>query len=162
MPSPAQTKDMWQTQVRTLLRCLLVVSLLTSCTRQPSPPVVPDPPVSPPSVPALPAPPFRVQYGLASWYGREWHGQRTASGEIYDSGQLTAAHRTAPFGTYALVTNLENGRTAQVRINDRGPGTAGRVLDLSYAAARQLEMIRTGVTRVKVEFLAPRFPLPSS
>lgn len=143
---------MWQAQVRALLRCLLVASLLTSCTRQPSPPAVPAPP----------APPLRIQYGLASWYGREWHGQRTASGEIYDSRQLTAAHRTAPFGTYALVTNLENGRTVQVRINDRGPGTAGRVLDLSYAAARQLGMVRAGVTRVKVEFLAPRFPRPSS
>lgn len=143
---------MWQAQVRTLLRCLLVASLLTSCTRQPSPPSVPAPPV----------PGLHIQYGLASWYGRERHGQRTASGEIYDNGRLTAAHRTAPFGTYALVTNLENGRTVRVRINDRGPGVAGRVLDLSYAAARQLEMIRTGVTRVKVEFLAPRFPLPAS
>lgn len=167
MLSPAPTREMWETQVRMLLRCLLVISLLTSCTRQPSPPVVPDPPVSPPPVPAPPvpvppAPPLRTQYGLASWYGREWHGQRTASGEIYDSRQLTAAHRTAPFGTYALVTNLENGRTVRVRINDRGPGTAGRVLDLSYAAARQLEMLRTGVTRVKIEFLAPPRSFPSS
>jgi len=69
-----------------------------------------------------------------------------------------AAHNTAPFGTYALVTNLANGRTVQVRINDRGPAVAGRVVDLSYAAARQLDMVHVGVTRVKVEFLAA--PLP--
>jgi len=71
---------------------------------------------------------------------------------------LVAAHRTAPFGTYALVTNLANGRTVQVRINDRGPAVAGRVVDLSYAAARQLDMVRVGVTRVKIELLAA--PLP--
>jgi rare lipoprotein A len=143
---------MREAQVRTLLRCLLVASLLTSCTRQPSPP----------SVPAPPAPGRHIQYGLASWYGREWYGQRTASGEIYDSGQLTAAHRTAPLGTHALVTNLENGRTVRVRINDRGPASVGRVLDLSHAAARQLGMVRDGVVRVKIEFLTPPRPLPSS
>lgn len=166
MPWPVQTRKIGPAQVRTLLRCLLVIILLTSCTRQPRPPLVPDPPLSPPpgpapSVPAPLAPPSPIQYGLASWYGRERHGQRTASGEIYDSGQLTAAHRTAPFGTYVLVTNLENGQTVQVRINDRGPATAGRVLDLSYAAAHQLGMVRTGVTRVKVEFVRPLRPLPS-
>lgn len=151
MPLPVQMRKMGQAQVRTLLRCLLVISLLTSCTRPPGPPLVPAPPV----------PPLPIQYGLASWYGREQHGQRTASGEIYDSGELTAAHRTAPFDTYALVTNLENGQTVRVRINDRGPATTGRVLDLSYAAAHQLGMVRTGVTRVKVEFLRPLRPLPS-
>jgi len=138
--------------VRTLLRCLLIASLLTSCTRQ----HVSAPAATPP-VPAL-----RIQYGLASWYGRERQGQRTASGELFDSAQLTAAHRTAPLGTYALVTNLDNGRTVWVRINDRGPSTGERVLDLSYAAARQLGMVRTGVTRVKVEFLGPSRPLPAS
>src|SRR5215472_12100490 len=97
---------------------------------------------------------------LASWYGRERHGRRTASGEIFDSNQLVAAHRTAPFGTYALVTNLANGRTVQVRINDRGPAVAGRVVDLSYAAARQLDMVYVGVTRVKIEFLAAPLPEP--
>ena len=138
--------------MRTLFRCLLVASLLTSCTgRQASPPPVP------------PAPPdLRVQYGLASWYGQERQGRRTASGEIYDSSQLTAAHRMAPFGTYARVTNLANGRVVQVRINDRGPANRERVLDLSYAAAYQLGMVRAGVAHVKVEFLAPGPPLPSS
>jgi len=139
-------------QVRTLLRCLLVASLLTSCTGRHVAPPASTPPV----------PDRRIQYGLASWYGQERQGQRTASGEIYNSAQLTAAHRTAPFGTYALVTNLANGRTVRVRINDRGPTPGERVLDLSYAAARQLGMVRAGVAWVKVEFLVPSLPLPSS
>ena len=135
--------------MHTLLQCLLVTGLVVSCTSRSAVP----PPTAPSSAPSL-----RIQYGLASWYGREQHGRRTASGEIFDSNQLVAAHRTAPFGTYALVTNLANGRTVQVRINDRGPAVAGRVIDLSYAAARQLDMVHVGVTRVKVEFLAA--PLP--
>jgi hypothetical protein len=139
----------------TLLRCLLIIGLVVSCTSRSA--------VPPPTVPylapdATPMPSLRSQYGLASWYGRERHGRRTASGEIFDSNQLVAAHRTAPFGTYALVTNLANGRTVQVRINDRGPAVAGRVVDLSYAAARQLDMVHVGVTRVKVELLAAPQP----
>jgi rare lipoprotein A len=135
--------------MRTLLWCLLITGLVASCTSRSA---------APPSTAPYPAPSLHIQYGLASWYGRERHGRRTASGEIFDNNQLVAAHRTAPFGTYALVTNLANGRTVQVRINDRGPAVAGRVVDLSYAAARQLEMVYVGVTRVKVEFLAA--PLP--
>jgi len=141
--------------MRTLLRCLLITSLVASCTSRSAGP----PPTAPyPAPDAIPTPSLRIQYGLASWYGRERHGRRTASGEIFDSNQLVAAHNTAPFGTYALVTNLANGRTVQVRINDRGPAVTGRVVDLSYAAARQLDMVHVGVTRVKVEFLAA--PLP--
>jgi rare lipoprotein A len=143
-----------------LLRCLLVTSLAVSCTSRSTvpPPTPPSPPPDP-----TPTPSFRIQYGLASWYGRERHGRRTASGEIFDTHQLVAAHRTAPFGTYALVTNLTNGRTVQVRINDRGPAIAGRLVDLSYAAARQLDMVRVGVTRVKIEWLVAPLPgYPSS
>lgn len=138
-----------------LLRCLLVTGLVASCTSRStvSPPTPPSPPPD-----TTPTPSFRIQYGLASWYGRERHGRRTASGEIFDTYQLVAAHRTAPFGTYALVTNLSNGRTVQVRINDRGPSIAGRLVDLSYAAARQLDMVQVGVTRVKIELLTT--PLP--
>jgi peptidoglycan lytic transglycosylase len=140
---------------RTLLRCLLITGLVASCTSRAAGP----PPTAPyPAPDAIPVPSLRIQYGLASWYGRERHGRRTASGEIFDSNHLVAAHNTAPFGTYALVTNLANGRTVQVRINDRGPAVAGRMVDLSYAAARQLDMVHVGVTRVKVEFLAA--PLP--
>ena len=127
-----------------LLQCLLITGLVASCTSRSTAP--------PPTVP-YPGPSLRTQYGLASWYGRERHGRRTASGEIFDSNQLVAAHRTAPFGTYALVTNLANGRMVQVRINDRGPAVAGRVVDLSYAAARQLDMVHVGITRVKIEWL---------
>ncbi|MBM3223641.1 MAG: septal ring lytic transglycosylase RlpA family protein, partial [Candidatus Tectomicrobia bacterium] len=125
--------------------------LLASCSSRPAPP----PATVPSPLPdVIPVPEGTPQYGLASWYGKERHGRRTASGEIYDSEQLTAAHRTAPFGTYALVTNLANGRTVQVRINDRGPSIPGRVIDLSYGAARQLDMVRAGVARVRVEWLA--------
>jgi rare lipoprotein A len=86
--------------------------------------------------------------GQASWYGRPHHGRRTSSGEIYDMNKLTAAHRTLPLGTRLLVTNRENGRTVEVRINDRGPFRRDRVLDLSYAAARQLGAVADGVIPV--------------
>ena len=143
-----------------LMSCFLVTGLVASCTSRPtsSPSTLP---ATPPDT--TPTPSFRIQYGMASWYGRERHGRRTASGEIFDTYQLVAAHRTAPFGTYALVTNLTNGRTVQVRINDRGPSIAGRLVDLSYAAARQLDMVQVGVTRVKIELLAAPLPgYPSS
>src|SRR5262249_57036003 len=90
--------------------------------------------------------------GIASWYGKEFHGRLTANGETYDMYQVTAAHRTAALGTYALVTNLENGQAVRVRINDRGPFKYNRILDLSYAAARQLNLVQPGSARVKVEF----------
>jgi rare lipoprotein A (peptidoglycan hydrolase) len=102
--------------------------------------------------------PTRVQIGLASWYGRRWQGHPTASGERYDRHQPTAAHRTAPLGTQAVVTNLANGHTVWIRINDRGPHTRQRILDLSYEAARRLDMVRTGAARVKIEFLAASPP----
>jgi rare lipoprotein A len=89
--------------------------------------------------------------GVASWYGPGFHGQRTASGERYDQYRLTAAHRSWPLGTHARVTNLENGRSVTVRINDRGPYVDGRVLDLSYAAARALDMVGSGTGNVRIE-----------
>jgi rare lipoprotein A len=88
--------------------------------------------------------------GLASWYGGKFHGRRTASGEVYDMYELTAAHRTLPFGTVVRVTRLENGRSVEVRITDRGPFIKGRIIDLSYAAAKRLDMIRDGVARVRL------------
>src|SRR5215510_6263592 len=99
--------------------------------------------------------PCRVQIGIASWYGRKFQRRRTASGERYEMSQPTAAHRTVPLGTQAVVTNLANGRTVRVRINDRGPHTRHRLLDLSYEAARQLAMVRAGIAMVQVEFLEP-------
>ena len=94
-----------------------------------------------------------VEVGLASWYGREFHGRPTASGERFDMHDLTAAHRTLPFGTRVKVTNLTNGQSVVVRINDRGPLKPGRVIDLSYAAAKQLDMIEAGTARVRLEVL---------
>jgi rare lipoprotein A len=88
---------------------------------------------------------------MASWYGQDFHGKPTASGEIYDMYEFTAAHPTFPFGTVVRVENLRNGRTVVVRINDRGPFRSGRIIDLSYAAAVRLDMIRDGVVPVRIE-----------
>jgi rare lipoprotein A len=94
-----------------------------------------------------------AERGRASYYGAEFKGRRTASGERYDAHALTAAHRTLPFGTRVRVTNLDNGRSVEVVINDRGPYRAGRVIDLSRRAARALDMLRAGTVRVAVEVL---------
>lgn len=94
-----------------------------------------------------------AEEGIASYYAPRFHGQRTASGERYDQDAHTAAHRTHPFGTIVRVTNQENGRTVDVRINDRGPFVRGRIIDLSKAAARDLHMVRDGVVRVRVEVI---------
>ncbi len=95
----------------------------------------------------------RVEYGLASWYGRDFHGKRTANGEIYDMYKLTAAHRSLPLGTLVRVTNRRNGKSVVVRINDRGPFVRGRIIDLSYGAARALAMTEDGVVPVRVDTL---------
>ena len=95
----------------------------------------------------------RVQYGYASYYGPNFNGRRTASGEIFNMYDYTAAHRYFPFGTIVEVTNLENGRNVVVRINDRGPYKAGRIIDLSYAAAKKLGMIGKGVVKVKLRVI---------
>ena len=89
--------------------------------------------------------------GEASWYGPGLYGRKTASGEVLRPGTMTAAHRTLPFGTCLRVTNLENGRVVEVRVNDRGPYAAGRILDVSESAARTLGMHGKGVTRVRLE-----------
>ena len=92
-----------------------------------------------------------VQVGFASYYGTRFHGARTASGERYDEKALTAAHRTLPFGTRVQVTNLANGKSVVVTITDRGPFTKGRVIDVSRRAARKLDFLRDGTTRVRLE-----------
>lgn len=91
------------------------------------------------------------QLGLASWYGRGFHGHRTANGEHYDMYAMTAAHRTLPLGSYVRVTSLASSKSVVVRINDRGPYARGRVIDLSYLAASALGMHRAGVTKVSIE-----------
>jgi rare lipoprotein A len=95
--------------------------------------------------------PEGAEVGVASWYGEEFHGRPTSSREVFDMNDMTAAHRTLPFGTYVMVTNLDNGRSVVVRINDRGPFVRGRIIDLSYAAARVLGLIGPGTARVRLE-----------
>ena len=106
-------------------------------------------------LPPLPVPPsvVAVSTGEASWYGPGFYGNRTANGEVFRPGTLTAAHRTLPFGTKVRVTNLWNGRSAVVRINDRGPFHGRRVIDLAHGAASQLGLVASGIAQVKLEVL---------
>ena len=97
------------------------------------------------------------QRGIASWYGRKFHGQKTASGEIYNMFAMTAAHPTAPLPSFARVTHIRSGRFVIVRINDRGPFHAGRIIDLSYAAAHRLGIAQGGSGEVELELLQPPF-----
>lgn len=93
------------------------------------------------------------QDGLASYYGSKFHGRRTASGEIFDKGAMTAAHKSLPFGTILKVTRVDNGDFVYVRVNDRGPFVRGRIIDLSRAAADHISMIRSGKKRVEIEVI---------
>jgi rare lipoprotein A len=104
-----------------------------------------------------PAPPpvvGGVQLGVASWYGPGFHGNRTANGEIYDQYELTVAHPSLPLGTRAVVTNLSNGRAVEVRINDRGPSVEGRIIDLSFAAAKELGAVPSGTVPVRIRVIS--------
>jgi rare lipoprotein A len=94
------------------------------------------------------------EQGIASWYGREFHGRRTSSGEVYDMYAMTAAHKTLPLPTTARVTNLSTGKSIVVRINDRGPFKRGRLIDLSYGAARELGFVSAGTAMVEVQALS--------
>lgn len=94
-----------------------------------------------------------TQTGIASWYGSDFHGKKTSNGDTYDMHGMTAAHKTLPFGVYVKVINRHNGRDAVVRINDRGPFVAGRIIDLSYSAARSLGVVESGTAPVKIEAL---------
>ena len=105
-------------------------------------------PAAPPAVPGIVV--GAAEEGIASWYGHPYHGRATTSGEIYDMEKMTAAHRTLPFGARVRVENLSNGREVEVRINDRGPFIEGRVIDLSRAAAQQIQMIGPGTARVRL------------
>lgn len=105
--------------------------------------------------PAVPVPLGNTEEGLASWYGPPYHGRQAADGEIYDMEKMTAAHRTLPFNTWVRVTNMANGKTAEVRITDRGPFIDGRIIDLSKAAARELDLLGPGVGPVHLEVIHP-------
>lgn len=89
--------------------------------------------------------------GVASWYGKKFHGRKTASGERYNQNKMTAAHKTLPFGTNVRVKNIENGKSVVVRINDRGPFKKGRIIDVSRAAAKKLGMINSGTAKVNIK-----------
>ena len=121
-------------QIRAVLAVTLILSAV-ACARLPY------------------APKSGVEVGVASWYGQEFHGRPTSNREVFDMNDMTAAHRTLPFGTHVMVTNLENDRSVVVRINDRGPFIRGRIIDLSYAAARVLGLIGPGTARVRLENL---------
>jgi rare lipoprotein A len=90
------------------------------------------------------------QRGIASWYGKDFHGKKTSNGEIYDMYAMTAAHKTLPLGTYVRVHNLENNRQLDVRVNDRGPFVRGRIIDLSYTAAKELGLVGPGTAKVEI------------
>ncbi len=94
-----------------------------------------------------------VQKGIASWYGKKFHGRKTSNGEIYNMYAMTAAHKTLPMGTWVLVENLENQRQIKVRVNDRGPFVRGRIIDLSYSGARKLGMVGPGTAKVRIRAL---------
>ena len=121
---------------------LLFLLLLAACSLPPTP-------VKLPSAPDTPL----MQTGIASWYGPGFHGKPTASGNIYDQNDLTAAHQTLPLGSRVIVTNLNNGTSTEVIINDRGPFAKGRIIDLSYAAGNSLGMITTGTIPVRLEVI---------
>ena len=110
--------------------------------------------------PSLPPKRAGKQVGIASWYGHPFHGRRAANGEVYDMEKFTAAHRTLPFGTQVRVVNLLNEKTVTVRINDRGPFVDGRIIDLSHAAARAIDMDHPGIRPVRVEVIASPGAIP--
>lgn len=136
--------------MKKFLFLLLLILLVSFYACQPSRPTV-----SPPAT-------GFTETGIASWYGPEFHGRPTSSREIFDQNDLTAAHPTLPFGTMVLVTNLENGRQVTVRINDRGPFVKGRIIDLSYAAARLLGLVGPGTARVRIEVTGYESPKAES
>lgn len=143
---------------------LILTGCATSRPASPTPPSEAKPETKPEAKPETkPAPrpeakpepgPGGGQTGEASWYGEPHHGRTTASGEIYDMNQLTAAHRTLPLGARVLVTNLKNGRAVEVRINDRGPSVEGRIIDLSFAAAKELGAVPSGTIPVRIRVIS--------
>jgi len=170
------------------LTFLFLSGLLAACSTSPkrpaTPPPLPPPPLDIANVPdaipkaeprskrgnpafydvlgkryvVLPTADGYVERGVASWYGPTFHGVSTSMGEKYDMYGMTAAHKTLPLPAYARVTNLRNGKSVVVRINDRGPFVANRIIDLSYTAAAKLDMIRDGTTLVEVRTLTPGIP----
>jgi peptidoglycan lytic transglycosylase len=136
-------------------KALVIAAILlsfTGCLHRHRKPLIPPPAPGPQAGPPYGGPPLAVQgqEGIASWYGPGFNGKSTANGEIYNMDAMTAAHRTLPFGTTVRVHDLENGRSVVVRINDRGPFVAGRIIDLSREAARELHMDGTALVRLEI------------
>jgi peptidoglycan lytic transglycosylase len=137
-----KTSLIWTGELRSILRVIILCLSVAACSVPPS--QVRLPPSTSSDGPV-------TQTGIASWYGPGFHGKATASGTIYNQNDLTAAHQTLPLGTRVMVTNLENGRSAELVINDRGPFAKGRIIDLSYAAGESLGMIGPGTIPVRLE-----------
>ena len=129
---------------------MAVALSLTACATASTPPAPPRGPSRLPIEPVVGA----TQSGEASWYGADHQGRPTSSGEPFDTLKLTAAHPTLPLGTQLLVTNLRNGRSVKVRVNDRGPEKPGRIVDLSYAAAEALGYLQAGLVPVRIQVLS--------
>ena len=141
MPTLYRRRPRW---VSLALVVVTILGLAAGCRKKPKYRV-------PPPIPAVLG---AKETGRASWYGHPYHGRRTSNGEVYDMDKMTAAHLRLPFGTWVRVKNLENGLQTEVRINDRGPFVKNRIIDLSRAAAREIEMIGPGTARVRVEVVA--------
>jgi rare lipoprotein A len=165
LPALPRKTPAWYLLQRSFLLFLLAALAAAGCAQRPAviSPVPPAPtPASggPPAESSLgfPSPPVRppayIEQGVASWYGIPFHGRKASSGEVFDMDQIVAAHRTLPFNSIVRVTNLSNGMQIDVRIIDRGPFVAGRVIDLSRAAARAIDMERAGVAPVRLELVA--------
>jgi rare lipoprotein A len=133
---------------RRLTFVLAIVLLSAGCAKKKHAAAPPAPP--PAAMPHV----GDEEVGIASWYGHPYHGRPSSSGEIYDMEKLTAAHRTLPFGTMVEVLNLANDRTVEVRINDRGPFVESRIIDLSHAAARKINMIGPGTAKVRLRIVS--------
>ncbi|MCF8079247.1 MAG: septal ring lytic transglycosylase RlpA family protein [Desulfobacterales bacterium] len=156
------------------LAATVAAAVLLGCAGSPPGPSSRQPPqpgkdAKAPAAPKIGSKPYRVgknwyhplphahgfsQRGLASWYGKDFHGRKTSNGEVYNMYALTAAHKTLPLGTWVRVRNLQNGRSLDVRINDRGPFVRGRVIDLSYTAASRLGVVGPGTAPVEIVALA--------
>jgi len=133
---------------------LTTVSLLAAACGREAPVIFPAAPTSsrPPAMVSAPGQVYH-ETGTAAWYGKDLHGKKMASGEVFDSEGISAAHRTLPLGTLVRVTNLENLKSIKVKINDRGPFIKSRILDLSYGAAQELGFVAQGIAQVKIETL---------
>jgi rare lipoprotein A len=134
---------------RALFVALAVAVVITGCGRKK------HVRVTPPPVPAIQARVGATEEGIASWYGHPYHGRPAADGEIYDMEKLVAAHRTLPFHTWVRVYNLQNSKTVDVEIIDRGPFIDGRIIDLSHRAAQQVALIGPGIAKVRIEIIEP-------